>query len=130
MISYDNLHKEADKVRKMAYAPFSGLKVGAALMVKSGKIYTGCNIENISYGLTMCAERVAIYKAISSGDKDIKKIYILADTDKPISPCGACRQVIREFGRNIIIIMSNLEKNRKKSNIKELLPAGFKKGDF
>ena len=124
------LYRQAKKVRKKAYVPYSNFKVGASILVNQNKIFTGCNIENASYGLTMCAERVAIFKAVSQGFKNIQILLLTADTKDLISPCGACRQVISEFGNNIDIYMSNLEGKIKKTNINKLLPESFNKGDF
>ena len=124
------LYRQAKKVRKKAYVPYSNFKVGASILVNQNKIFTGCNIENASYGLTMCAERVAIFKAVSQGFKNIQILLLTADTKELISPCGACRQVISEFGNNIDIYMSNLEGKMKKTNINKLLPESFNKGDF
>lgn len=116
----------AQVVRELAYAPYSNFKVGAALLGKSGKIYQGCNIENMSYGLTVCAERVAVVKAISEGERDFEKIAIVADTDKPCPPCGMCRQFLYEFSPDMEIIMANLEGEVLKVALKELLPNAFK----
>ncbi|MFW6006445.1 MAG: cytidine deaminase [Bacillota bacterium] len=126
----NNLHKKAEDARKNAYAPYSELKVGAALQVEKGKIFTGCNIENASFGLTMCAERVAVFKAVSAGYCNFEVIYIIADTKNPISPCGACRQVLSEFDPEVNIIMSNLNRDRKMVTAEELLPFSFEKGDL
>jgi len=104
----EKLIEQAIAVRKNAYVPYSNFAVGCAVLTKQGEIYTGCNIENSSYGLSNCAERTAIFKAVSEGDKDIKAIALVADTVGPCSPCGACRQVIIEFGAEIEVIMANL----------------------
>lgn len=117
----------AQAVRELAYAPYSNFKVGAALLGKSGKIYQGCNIENMSYGLTICAERVAAVKAISEGERNFKKIAIVADTNKPCPPCGMCRQFLYEFSPDMEIIMANLEGEILKVALKELLPNAFEK---
>ena len=84
--------------REQAYAPYSNFQVGSAVLTKCGEIFTGCNVENLSYGLTICAERVAIGTMIAAGKRDISRIVVVADTDQPVSPCGACRQVMAEFG--------------------------------
>ncbi|TDX52375.1 cytidine deaminase [Orenia marismortui] len=102
------LVKEAKKARENAYVPYSEFRVGAAVLTKDGKVHTGCNVENSSYGLSNCAERTAIFKAISEGEIDFEAIAIVADTDRACPPCGACRQVIVEFGKDIDVIMSNL----------------------
>ncbi len=105
----EQLLSEAKEARENAYAPYSKFKVGAAVLTEDGKIFTGCNVENVSFGLTICAERCAIFKAISEGYTKFKAIAVTLDDEKqPGRPCGACRQVIREFGKDIIVIMSNL----------------------
>ena len=128
--NYKRLIKEAEKARKRAYTPYSKFKVGAAILTSDGKIFTGCNIENASFGLTVCAERVAILKAISEGSTEFEAIAIIGDTDQPCSPCGACRQVVSEFGEKIKIIMSNLKGDIKIKKIGELLPEAFSKNDL
>jgi len=127
---YIKLVKEAKKARKKAYTPYSKFKVGAAVLSGDGKIFTGCNIENASFGLAVCAERVAIFKAISEGSTKFEAIAVIGDTDKPCSPCGACRQVISEFGEDIPLIMANLKGDVKIIKIKELLPEAFGKNDL
>jgi cytidine deaminase len=127
---YKKLIKEAKKARKRAYTPYSKFKVGAAVLCVDGKIFTGCNIENASFGLTVCAERIAIFKAISEGSTKIEAIAVIGDTDKSCSPCGACRQVISEFGEDIPLIMANLKGDVKIKKIKELLPEAFGKNDI
>lgn len=127
---YKKLVKEAEKARKKAYTPYSKFKVGAAVLSVDGKIFSGCNIENASFGLAVCAERVAIFKAISEGSTKFKAIAVIGNTDKPCSPCGACRQVISEFGEDIPLIMANLKGDVKIKKIKELLPEAFGKNDL
>ncbi len=127
---YKKLVKEAEKARKKAYTPYSKFKVGAAVLSVDGKIFSGCNIENASFGLAVCAERVAIFKAISEGSTKFKAIAVIGDTDKPCSPCGACRQVISEFGEDIPLIMANLKGDVKIKKIEELLPEAFGKNDL
>lgn len=129
-VNYEKLLKEAEKARKKAYTPYSKFKVGAAVLTSDGKIFTGCNIENASFGLTVCAERVAILKAISEGSYKFEAIAIIGDTNRPCSPCGACRQVISEFGKDIKIVMSNLKGEVKIKKISELLPEAFSKNDL
>ena len=125
--SVDNkLIEKAGEARRLSYSPYSGFAVGAAVYDEKLGIFTGTNVENSSYGMTVCAERIAIFKAISEGAKDIKKIAIIADDKDFVSPCGACRQVIFEFGDNIEVIMTNLKGDTKKTYIKELLPHGFR----
>ena len=127
---YEKLIKEAEKARKRAYTPYSKFKVGAAVLSADGKIFTGCNIENASFGMSVCAERVAIFKAISEGSTKFEAIAVIGDTDKPCSPCGACRQVISEFSENILLIMANLKGDVKIKKIRELLPEAFGKKDL
>lgn len=122
----DKLIAEAKKAREKAYAPYSNFKVGAAVLTSNGKIFSGCNIENSSYGLSICAERVAIFNAVSSGYKEFTKIAVVTDSKPSASPCGACRQVIFEFGDDIEVIMSNLKGDIKIMKIDELLKDGFK----
>lgn len=118
-----NLAKEA---QKKAYAPYSRFRVGAAAVGSSSKVYTGCNIENASYPLSMCAERVALFKAISEGESEIKALYIIGPENEPISPCGACRQVIFELAKDSTIYLSNRDMTKViETNSKELLPYGF-----
>ncbi|HOO74686.1 MAG TPA: cytidine deaminase [Tepiditoga sp.] len=125
----DNLRKNAEEARKNAYIPYSGFAVGAALETDDGEIISGCNVENASYGLSCCAERNAIFKAVSMGKKKFKSIYIVADTEDPVSPCGACRQVLREFGV-FDVYLANLKGDIKETNTEELLPYGFSSDDL
>jgi len=127
---FKKLIKEAEKARKRAYTPYSKFQVGAAVLCSDGKIFTGCNIENASFGLTICAERVAMFKAISEGSTKFEAIAVIGDTDKPCSPCGACRQVISEFGEDIPLIMANLKGDVQIKKIEELLPEAFGKNDL
>lgn len=117
----------AKKAYKNAYAPYSKAKVGAVLLCSNGKIFTGCNVENASYGLTICAERSAICNAVSAGEKDFVKIAVASNQKREFSPCGACRQVLAEFSPNISVIW--LDKNRKVKlkKLSQLLPNIFKK---
>lgn len=109
-------------VRERAYAPYSQFKVGAALIAADGRIFTGCNVENISFGLTMCAERVAIGHAIAEGVTDFIAIAIVADTALPVSPCGACRQVLAEFNPQLTVHLGTVEGARETFRLSELLP--------
>ena len=122
------LIEKAKKARLKAYAPYSGFKVGAALLTKSGKVYTGTNVENSTFGLTVCAERVAVFKAVVRGDKDLAKIVVVVDKEPPITPCGACRQVLSEFAKDLKIVCANLEGKVERYSLKELLPEAFEKG--
>ena len=120
-----SLVKKATEARKKAYAPYSKFKVGAALETVSGKVYVGCNVENSSYGLTLCAERVALFKAVSEGAKKFKRIAIVADTKRPCPPCGMCRQALYEFAPNLEVVMANTKGKTKKVKLKELLAHPF-----
>ena len=120
-----DLIEKATKARENAHAPFSDFKVGAALLTESGDIISGCNIENASYGLTMCAERVAIFKAISEGAHDFAKICVVADTENLTPPCGACRQIIWEFCGDVEIVLANLQNATETFQMSELLPKAF-----
>ena len=110
--------------RERAYAPYSKFLVGAAVRAESGKIYTGCNIENASYGLTVCAERNALFAAVGAGERKFTALCVVGDTEAPISPCGACRQVMAEF-KVPCIILANLQGDVKEYTLEELLPYGF-----
>lgn len=124
MINNEELIKMAFKAQKIAYVPYSKFHVGAALITEDDSVYTGCNIEIASYSPTICAERTAIFKAISEGHKKIKKIAIVGDAN-PTFPCGVCRQVIREFGVNATVIIANSPDEYKEYTIDELLPHSF-----
>lgn len=121
---YEELIRSAIEARKHAYAPYSKLKVGAAVLTKKGNIYKGCNVESSSYGLTVCAERNALANALVNGEHEFVALAI-AVADRLRTPCGACRQVINELGKNIQIVMCNLKGEKKVRNIKELLPEAF-----
>lgn len=126
--NFDLLLQRARETREKAYAPFSGFSVGAALLGKSGKIYTGCNVENSSYGLTICAERVALFKAISEGEKAFDTLAVIADTAKPVPPCGACMQVLAEFNPDLTVIMANTKGMKKTERLSKLFPEPFSRG--
>lgn len=119
------LIEAATLVRENAYAPFSEFKVGAAIETDDGEIIDGCNVESASYGLTVCAERVAIWKAISQGKRKIKHIAVVADTEELTPPCGVCRQIIWEFGGDIPVTIANLKGKTETIQMKELLPRAF-----
>lgn len=125
------LVKTAIKARELAYVPYSNFKVGAAIEMEDGSIYTGCNIENASYGATNCAERTAIFKAISEGHRKIKKIAVVGDMSAYTSPCGICRQVIAEFAdKDIEIILVKNEEEFQVKTLEEILPGAFTKEDL
>jgi cytidine deaminase len=125
----DNRTTEIDEAAKAArlqsVAPFSRFKVGAAVKAGSGKIYTGCNIESASYGLTVCAERVAIWKALSEGEREFTELTVAADTESLTPPCGTCRQIIWEFCKNATIKLMNLTGQSEVISIRDLLPRAF-----
>jgi cytidine deaminase len=120
-----DLISAARRAREHADAAFSHFKVGAALETGDGSVVTGCNIENATYGLTICAERVAMFKAISEGHRVFTRIAIVADTESPTPPCGACRQILWEFAGNIEILLANLTEEKGKHHLKHLLPLPF-----
>ena len=116
---------QAKLARKHAYAPYSGFKVGAALECSDGRVFTGCNVENASYGATCCAERTALFKAVSEGAKGFTRIAIVADTPGPCPPCGICRQALSELAPKVQVIMANLKGKALVTLIEELLPEAF-----
>jgi cytidine deaminase len=124
-LSASDLVAAARKARRRARADFSGFKVGAALETADGTVITGCNIENASYGLSMCAERVAMFKAISDGHRTFRRIAIVADTGAPTPPCGPCRQILWEFGGDLEVILANLRRETARHRLGELLPLPF-----
>jgi cytidine deaminase len=119
------LLKAARKARARAIAPFSGFAVGAALEADDGTVFTGCNIENATYGLTMCAERVAIFKALSEGHRRFRRIAVVADTEAPTTPCGPCRQILWEFAGDIEVVLANTTRETGRHRASELLPTPF-----
>jgi cytidine deaminase, homotetrameric len=119
------LIEAAQKARMQSVAPFSGFLVGAAVRTDDGKIYSGCNIESASYGLTVCAERVAIWKALSEGERHFSELAVVADTETLTPPCGTCRQIIWEFARNATIVFANLNGQSETFHMAELLPRAF-----
>jgi cytidine deaminase len=128
--SKKELINEALIARKNAKAEFSKFQVGAALLTRSGKVYRGCNIESSSYGLTICAERNAIFNALSDGEEQIVSIAVVADTVNPVSPCGACRQIMVDYAENADVYLSNLAGEIKETTVKELLPYYFNRNDL
>lgn len=124
------LYEKAVEAKKYAYVPYSNFRVGAAVLTKDGKVYTGCNIECASYGGTNCAERTAIFKAVSEGNREFEAIAIASDNNTYTFPCGICRQVIFEFGKKIKIIVGKQNGEIKVFSIEELLPYGFSKEDL
>ncbi len=124
-IPVQKLINVAKAAMQRAYAPYSNFPVGAALITKDGRIYSGCNVENASYGLTCCAERVAIFKAVADGVTDFQALAVIGDTKTPCSPCGACRQVMAEFAPDMEVYIANNAGDYIKTNVRELLPARF-----
>ncbi len=125
-MKWDFLVEKALEARKFAYVPYSGFHVGAAVLTTDGKIFTGCNVENASYGASICAERTAIVKAVSAGEPDISAIAITSDSEDLTFPCGICRQVIAEFGtRDIQLICANKNGEYKEYGMDDILPNAF-----
>jgi len=120
------LLEAAKKASRFAYAPYSRFRVGAAVLTKSGKIFTGCNVENASYGLTVCAERIAIFKAIAEAERYFDAIAIYTNTKDFTLPCGACLQVLAEFSENLRVIIINRYRKIKEYRLSELMPHPFK----
>lgn len=121
----EKLIELANEARERAFAPYSKFKVGAALETDEGEFFIGCNIESASYGLTVCAERVAIWKAVSEGKKNFKTIAVVVDTEELTPPCGVCRQIIWEFCHDIPVILANLKGKSEVIQMRELLPRAF-----
>ncbi|HXM45169.1 MAG TPA: cytidine deaminase [Bryobacteraceae bacterium] len=121
----DPLIEAALRARENAHAPFSHFQVGAALEDSAGRIHTGCNVENASYGLTLCAERVAVFKAVSEGARQFRRVAVVANTDTLTPPCGACRQILWEFCGDVELVLSNLHGKTESLRLKDLLPRPF-----
>ncbi|HEY3382195.1 MAG TPA: cytidine deaminase [Vicinamibacterales bacterium] len=121
----DPLVRAAREARERARATFSHFKVGAALETADGQIITGCNIENATYGLTLCAERVAMFKALSEGHDTFRRVAVVADTGQPTPPCGPCRQILWEFAGDIEVVLANLTEEKGRYRLKDLLPMPF-----
>jgi cytidine deaminase len=124
-MSIDALIEAASQARERAHVPFSKFKVGAAVADETGQIFTGCNIENASFGLTMCAERVAVFKAVSEGAAKLMQIAVVADTDRLTPPCGACRQILWEFCGDAELVLGNLAGQRITLSLGEIFPKPF-----
>ena len=125
MAGSDALVDHARRAREHAVADYSHFKVGAALETANGTIITGCNVENATYGLTVCAERVAMFKALSEGHRSFTRVAVVADTADPTPPCGACRQILWEFGGDLEVVLANLTEIKGHHRLKELLPLPF-----
>ncbi len=121
----DALVQAAIQAREQAFAPFSRFKVGAAVLDAAGRIHTGCNIENSTYGLTICAERVAVFKAISEGARAFTRVAIVADTGQLTPPCGACRQILWEFCGDVEIVLANLAGKMEQFRLSDFFPRPF-----
>lgn len=127
----NQLIQEAKLARERAYVPYSKFQVGAALLTKDGKVYHGCNIENAAYSMCNCAERTALFKAYSEGDKEYEALAVIADTGRPVPPCGACRQVISELcDKDMKVILTNLKGDIQELTVDELLPGAFTPEDL
>jgi cytidine deaminase len=121
----DRLVGAAREARERAIAPYSNFKVGAALLARDGRVFTGCNVENASYGLTVCAERVALLKALSEGVREFTRLAVVADTKSPTPPCGPCRQLVWEYAGDIPVVMANLDAVTGEHQMRDLLPLPF-----
>lgn len=127
----EKLIEESKKAREKAYVPYSNFQVGAAILTTDGKVYHGCNIENAAYSMCNCAERTALFNAYSEGDRDFKMLAVVADTDRPCSPCGACRQVISELcPSDMKVVLTNLKGDTLEITVAELLPGAFSPEDL
>ncbi|WP_420489255.1 cytidine deaminase [Neobacillus niacini] len=130
-MNIEKLIEESKKAREKAYVPYSKFEVGAALLTTDGKVYHGCNIENAAYSMCNCAERTALFKAYSEGDRDFSMLAVVADTDRPCSPCGACRQVISELcPKDMKVVLTNLKGDILEITVAELLPGAFSPEDL
>jgi cytidine deaminase len=121
----EDLVRAALDVRSNAVAPYSNFRVGAALLTRDGKIYTGCNVENATYGLSVCAERVALWKALSEGERSFSRIAVATDSARPATPCGACRQLLWEFAGDIEVVLVNLQGRTEAHRLAALFPDAF-----
>jgi cytidine deaminase len=126
----EQLVKGALDARLNAVAPYSNFKVGAALVTREGKIYTGCNVENATYGLSVCAERVALWKALSEGERSFSRIAVATDSPRPAPPCGACRQLLWEFAGDIEVVLVNTRGQRESVQLGALFPQAFERRLF
>ncbi|RPF55804.1 cytidine deaminase [Aquisalibacillus elongatus] len=127
----DKLMEQAKSMLQQAYVPYSRFPVGAALLTDDGKVYKGCNIENAAFPVSCCAERVAIFKAISEGERNFNSMAVIANTDRPVPPCGSCRQVMSEFfNQDMTVLIGNRDGEMKEVTVKELLPFSFNQDDL
>lgn len=126
-MKYQELITKAIEAKKFAYVPYSHFRVGAAVLTRNGKIYTGCNIENVSYGATNCAERTAVFKAVAEGELELEAIVVNGDNNDYLAPCGVCRQVLAEFGDDSLkVILANTIEDYKELTLGQLLPRAFR----
>jgi cytidine deaminase len=125
-----DLIEKATEALERAWAPYSGFSVGAALLAEDGRVFTGCNVENASYGLTVCAERAAVFKAVSEGARSFKALALVCDGTHPVPPCGACLQVLREFAADLPISFGTLGGAVRRTSLKKLLPSPFRADDI
>ncbi|MEH7334034.1 cytidine deaminase [Neobacillus drentensis] len=131
LVNIVQLIEEAKNAREKAYVPYSKFGVGAALLTTDGKVYKGCNIENAAYSMCNCAERTALFKALSEGDRDFQMLAVVADTERPCSPCGACRQVISELcPKEMKVVLTNLKGDIQEMTVEDLLPGAFSPEDL
>lgn len=131
MDKVEQLIEEAKKAREQAYAPYSQFPVGAALLTKDGQVFHGCNIENAAYSMCNCAERTAVFQAYAQGARQFEMLAVVADTKRPVPPCGACRQVLSELcNREMIVILTNLTGQKTLTTVGELLPGAFSSEDL
>jgi cytidine deaminase len=130
MSDHDQLLTIAKQTRENAHAPYSNFRVGAAVRATSGRIFGGCNVENATYGLTVCAERIAIFKALSEGERGFDAITVVTDTDTLTPPCGACRQLIWEFCGDIPVTLANLKNKTETIQMRDLFPKPFDSTNF
>lgn len=130
-MNHESLIEEAKKAKAFAYVPYSTFAVGAALLTKQGDVYHGCNIENAAYSLGNCGERTAFFKAISEGQTAFNALAVVADSERPVPPCGACRQVMAEFcAPDMLVLLANMNGDVKETTVEALLPEAFVAGDL
>jgi cytidine deaminase len=125
-LSRQELRAEAHRAIEQAYAPYSGFRVGAAVETSDGSIHGGCNVENASFSVTMCAERVALGTAVRAGGRSLRAVYICSDSEEPVPPCGVCRQALSEFGPDVLIVSEGRSGRTREWRLSELLPAQFR----
>lgn len=124
-MDWDHLVDAATRVRELAYAPYSQFRVGAALLTADGTVFSGCNVENRSFGLCICAERGAVQAAVTAGHREFRALAVVTDTSPPATPCGMCRETLTEFARDLPVLVANLRGERREHRLKDLHPAPF-----